>query len=425
MAAYQNDNSEEAKAKLQELKVSLEDARDNLEETEYDKYVSDQKEMLDDLYDKYEEILNKRLDNVDALLQEAIVATNEDRVTIKQTLETEAKGVGITLGEKMDEIWGRADGVISGVKTAVSDVKTTIEGWIEDWKTQAEKDAKYAEESNAQTLNKNPNSTLGEESAKENKYAGIVKKLTGGIKAGLDAATSILGGGTTGGGDDDGSSRGGGGTGGGDGNAKVGDKVTFAKGKYHAASDGSGATGSAYLKDKVYIVKIKSGAKYPYLIAKKKGDVSGALGWVSKSQLSGYATGKKNFFADEIAWTQENGPEAIVRPSDGAILTPLAKGDSVLNATATGNIWDMANSPADFIRDNLNVDAVNPNASNSVGNSCVQNFENISFVLPNVKNYDQMLAAMQKDKNFERLINAMTVDQIAGKSSLGKGKAIR
>ena len=161
---------------------------------------------------------------------------------------------------------------------------------------------------------------------------------------------------------------------------------------------------------------------------KKMGiSVDGIVGDKTRAKFAAkkYETGKKNFLADEIAWTQENGPEAIIRPSDGAILTPLAKGDSVLNATATGNIWDMANSPADFIRDNLGVDAVNPNARNGAGNSYVQNFENISFVLPNVKNYDQMLAAMQKDKNFERLINAMTVDQIAGKSSLGKGKAIR
>jgi hypothetical protein len=32
---------------------------------------------------------------------------------------------------------------------------------------------------------------------------------------------------------------------------------------------------------------------------------------------------------------------------------------------------------------------------------------------------------MQKDKNFERLILSMSVDRLAGKSSLAKGKAIR
>ena len=55
----------------------------------------------------------------------------------------------------------------------------------------------------------------------------------------------------------------------------------------------------------------------------------------------------------------------------------------------------------------------------------VQNFDKVVFNLPNVKNYDELLVAMQKDKNFERLVSSMTVDRIAGKSSLAKGKSIR
>jgi len=42
-----------------------------------------------------------------------------------------------------------------------------------------------------------------------------------------------------------------------------------------------------------------------------------------------------------------------------------------------------------------------------------------------VKNYEEMLYAMQKDRNFESLIQSMTINPIAGKSSLGKGKSIR
>ena len=85
----------------------------------------------------------------------------------------------------------------------------------------------------------------------------------------------------------------------------------------------------------------------------------------------------------------------------------------------------MANNPTEFIKDTLKLDATNvPNGSN-VNNNMTQNFENITFSLPNVHNYEQLLAEMQRDKNFERLIMSMTVDQIAGKSSLGKNKSIR
>ena len=63
MTAYQGDDSEEARATIQKLQVSLSEAKDNLEETEYDKYISDQEEMLDTLRLQTEEWINARLDN--------------------------------------------------------------------------------------------------------------------------------------------------------------------------------------------------------------------------------------------------------------------------------------------------------------------------------------------------------------------------
>ena len=126
-----------------------------------------------------------------------------------------------------------------------------------------------------------------------------------------------------------------------------------------------------------------------------------------------------------MAWTQERGSEMIVRPSDGAILTPLAKNDSVLNASASNNIWDMANNPNEFIRDNFKPNDANAVIGNGGQSSYTQVIDKVVFSMPNVKNYDETLNAMKRDKNFERLILSMTIDQIAGKSSSGKGKSIR
>ena len=151
----------------------------------------------------------------------------------------------------------------------------------------------------------------------------------------------------------------------------------------------------------------------------------GITGWFKKDDVEAYSTGKKNFLGDEIAWTQDGGEEFIIRPSDGAILTPVAKGDSILTSAASNNIWDMANSPAEFIKDNLNLGVANvPNNSN-VNNTYTQNFENVVFSMPNVKNYEQLISEMQRDPKFEKLVLAMTVNQIAGKSKLAKNKTIR
>jgi hypothetical protein len=45
--------------------------------------------------------------------------------------------------------------------------------------------------------------------------------------------------------------------------------------------------------------------------------------------------------------------------------------------------------------------------------------------MPNVHGYNDLLKEMQRDPKFEKLILSMTIDQIAGKSSLAKGKSIR
>lgn len=113
----------------------------------------------------------------------------------------------------------------------------------------------------------------------------------------------------------------------------------------------------------------------------------------------------------------KNGIKSIIRPSDGAILTPVALDDDILNIQASSNILEMANNSVDFIRDKLIGSASAPVAKNN-NQSFVQHFDKIIFSMPNVTNYSEMLAEMKHDKKFEKLITAMTIDRLAGKSHL-------
>lgn len=399
MAAYSGDNSEEARAKVQELKVSLEEAKTNLEETEYDKYLSDTQEMLDTLYEEYELVLNERLDNIDALISDVITEVNNSATTISSTLSAEATNVGTTLSEAMKGIWendGAAKSVIAeygagfqGKQTTTNLTLNAIKGDVNRMVDDVDKDA---------TTKVNTNKTTT--SAKKNPTATSTTK-----KAATAKKTSSSG----------------------DGKPKIGDRVKYVSGQYYYDSQGKKPLGSHKRGEYVYITNIntRDWATHGYHISTGKKLGQGDLGWLKLNQISGYATGKKNFLDNEIAWTQENGKEFIVRPSDGAILTPIAKGDSVLNAQASGNIWNMANNPAEFIKDSLKLDATNvPNGSN-VQNNITQNLDKVVFHLPNVKNYNELVAEMQRDPKFDKLIKAMTIDQIAGKSSLGKNKSIR
>ena len=67
-----------------------------------------------------------------------------------------------------------------------------------------------------------------------------------------------------------------------------------------------------------------------------------------------YAKGTKRIHKDQLAWTNEYadkvGSEMIVRPSDGAILTPLKANDSVIPANLADNLFKWgAISPDKFI----------------------------------------------------------------------------
>lgn len=386
MAAYQGDVSEETKAKIQQIKVDLEEAKSDLEETEYEQYISDQQKMLDDLYTDYETILNQRLDDIDALMADMISEINNNASTIGATIESQADKVGYTLSESMNTIWLSGNGSISNVitmygtkfdtaltttNTALGYINTNIQNMITQLNKLAGTKIKAAGASSAAT--EKPSSTPTQQQQQQQQVT-------------------------------------------------VGGTINAGGARIYADSYGNGGGRQTFGSDPIYTVLQERNG---YILTRWHKLSSGYTGWFKKSDVSAYALGAKNIRNNEMAWTQENGSEMIMRPSDGAILTPLAKNDSVLTSAASSNIWNMANNPSDFIKDNLDLDKIDTGANVGNKTTYTQNLDKVVFNLPNVKNYDELLKSMQHDKNFERLIMSMTIDPIAGKSSLAKGKAIR
>ena len=422
LASLQNDNSEEARAKVQELKVSLEEAKTNLEETEYDKYLSDTQEMLDTLYDEYELTLNARLDNLDYLVQGVIDAVNvaagvdgtlttalgadgaiatalgTNATTIKTTLENEVRSVGTSLSTAMSNIWnaeGSGNKVITMYgqgfqqqQTTTNNVLNGIKASVDRMVDDIDKDATTKIQQPKTQPNIKANPPKNNNGNKDNKFVGK-QKITSDYIKGI-AATIWVYGKDSGWGNNPFREN------------KLANKI--------------GASNAKLVQD--YINKHgDNGDLYNFWLKNGKN--------LNKYKYNAFKLGAKDIDEAQLAWTQENGKEFIIRPSDGAILTPIAKGDSVLNAQASGNLWDMANNPAEFIKDSLKLDTTNVPNGSSVQNNTVQHFENVTFSMPNVRNYEQLLSEMQKDKNFERLIMSMTIDQIAGKSGIAKNKSIR
>lgn len=386
MAAYQGDVSEETKAKIQQIKVDLEEAKSDLEETEYEQYISDQQKMLDDLYNDYETILNQRLDDIDALMADMISEINNNASTIGATIESQADKVGYTLSESMNTIWLSGNGSISNVitaygtkfDTALTTTNTAL-GYIN---------------TNIQNMIEQLNKIAGTKIKAAGASAATEKPKPAPSHAPAPQPQQVT----------------------------VGGMINAGGARIYADSYGNGGGRQTFGSDPIYTVLQERNG---YVLTRWHKLSSGYTGWFKKSDISAYALGAKNIRNNEMAWTQESGSEMIMRPSDGAILTPLAKNDSVLTSAASSNIWNMANNPSDFIKDNLDFDKIDTGANVGNKTTYTQNLDKVVFNLPNVKNYDELLKSMQHDKNFERLIMSMTIDPIVGKSSLAKGKAIR
>lgn len=123
----------------------------------------------------------------------------------------------------------------------------------------------------------------------------------------------------------------------------------------------------------------------------------------------GYKSGTKSVSASGLYWTNEGAPETIIRKSDGAVLTKLNSGDTVLNNGATQNMWDFANNPQKFLR------GLGVNNTYGSGNNV-----NLEFNLSGLRSPSEFMEALRKDKRFEKLIQEMTLGRVNGHGSLAK-----
>lgn len=160
---------------------------------------------------------------------------------------------------------------------------------------------------------------------------------------------------------------------GGDGIPRVGDMVDFINGVYHGDSYGGGASGAVGRGGKVRITIVKEdGRPYPIHIATLSG---GPLGWLSRSQISGYDTG---------GYTGEWG--------NTGRLALLHQKELVLNKEDTQNLLNavnvmrvITNSIGAKILDRLAVATANNSFTNGLNGALEQNVH-IEAQFPNVKN---------------------------------------
>lgn len=398
LSAYENDLTEETRAKVQKLTVELAKAEEELAESEYEQYISDQKKLLDELYLEYETILNQRLDNVDALIGDMITAVNDNSGSINETLTTTADSVGYTMTTNMQNIWNGAtnalDGTISKYGDDFSTKFTAVQSVLSSIQANTAAMVAASDEEAQETVdNTNPETTPSAPTTPPS-----TPPSTQPTTPSTPEKTITVGGKI---------------------NAK-GAKI------YDYAGDTSGER-QYFGSDPIYkVLDEKNG----YLKVRHHKLSSGVTGWFKKSDVKAYKTGG---LVDYTGLAKVDG-------------TP-GKPELMLNAEDTKNFLELRDVLREMALQELSVGSKAVNAdygidasprlsgitdisrklaelkNNTVSQSHSVTFGDTNINIDHVDDYNDFVTKLQHDGKFEDMILAMTADRMLGGSSLGKYKS--
>lgn len=182
-------------------------------------------------------------------------------------------------------------------------------------------------------------------------------------------------------------------------------------GWWYESTDGKYITGNWALIDGDWYYFDGSG----YMVTGKRTINGKSYTFGSDGKWKGYAKGIRRVPENQMAWTQEDKSELIFRSSDGAMLTPLGRGDMVFTNEMSQRLWDFAKGNIGASLD------FNPKIGGITPQSITSN-NSISINLPNVKNYDEFKQAMKNDSELEQFLQEVTIGQVMGNNKLRKNR---
>lgn len=409
--AYKNDDSEEGAANRQKLQNQLNELKIDLEETQQEKAIDEQRKLLDELYSDYETVLNMRLDNLDVLISDVITNVNTEAGAIRETLQEEADSVGYTLTESMNTIWTTGSNNIVGVITKYGDSFTTsmtgVQTAINELKNILQQAVGASDKKANENVEKENKQQQQQQTPQQPPKPAPPKKDNSNKNAG------------------------------GDGVPKVGDIVTLKAGQqYYSSSWGSNPVGSMYAgvpggvvidsySNKKYGGTISNTGSYDVHIKSADGKYTD-LGWVRLDQLEGYKNGTNYVDKDKWAFVGEGGytemqlnKNGSITLSDGTVLEPVEQGTKILTNAQTQNIFDWGHfSPKDML--SKSVEQKLPDVVPTSNNINIKNEPHLEIQIDKVMDYNDFAHQMQNDNRIIKFMQEVTIGRTMGHPALRK-----
>lgn len=383
LTAYTGNNSEESRATIQKLKVELENAKSDLKDTQYEKFISDTEDMLDDLMSDYQEFIDEKINDTNTIL------------------------------DNIKELLGGNDGIIATLKSLDSSLTNTTKDQIDSSTTNGGDGGQGAKDyvnntvtNDRNTINSSPKTGLLRPTAvgtitldnslesKKKNTTSIDDKLKKEKKAVKDAINS-------------GKSR----------SKKLTDKENQEHAdlwKYIVKNYGRTPTNKMY-KKLGGILGVKTDDT---VTSKQKTAI------LNRMKFNGYKKGSEHIDKSQLAWTQEDKREMIYRASDGAVLTKLNPGDKVFTNEMTENLWKMAQMNPSLLTSGINYMPNLPEMTKSAGTSTIVEVGDIVMNGVNdVETFGRQLREeiLRNGKTTQCITEAVSAKQL-GKNGIGNAR---
>lgn len=338
LTAYNGNDSEESRAQIQKLKVQLEEAKSDLKDTQYEKFISDTEDMLDDLMNDYQEFIDEKLNDTNTILDEIKTLLGSD---IIETI----KGLDSNLtNDTKDQIGSSTTNGGDGGQAAKDYVHNTVTN--DQNKVNSKTDTSSYDPAKEADIAKKKNGIAQKKKAingQRQSFQNQIKELESQLKQLYGELNSIE-------------------------NkyqfekssTKNKDKLQDLKNNYIEKKSGLNAMIQDVTHNKDMLQQFIAD------LDKQSAQLDKDL-----ASINGYEKGSEHIDKSQLAWTQENKRELIYRAADGALLTELNPGDKVFTNEMTENLWKMAQMNPSLLTSGINYMPNLPEITKSAGTSTI------------------------------------------------------
>lgn len=391
LTAYNGNDSEESRAQIQKLKVQLEEAKSDLKDTQYEKFISDTEDMLDDLMNDYQEFIDEKLNDTNTILDEIKTLLGSD---IIETI----KGLDSNLtNDTKDQIGSSTTNGGDGGQAAKDYVHNTVTN--DQNKVNSKTDTSSYDPAKEADIAKKKNGIAQKKKAingQRQSFQNQIKKLESQLKQLYGELNSIE-------------------------NkyqfekssTKNKDKLQDLKNNYIEKKSGLNAMIQDVTHNKDMLQQFIAD------LDKQSAQLDKDL-----ASINGYEKGSEHIDKSQLAWTQENKRELIYRAADGALLTELNPGDKVFTNEMTENLWKMAQMNPSLLTSGINYMPNLPEITKSAGTSTIVEVGDIVMNGVNdVETFGRQLREeiLRNGKTTQCITEAVSAKQL-GKNGVGNAR---